>query len=54
MKSFLSAAAIALATVPSLASATPMFLPDLTFPEPVSQPEISSQGCTATGTATCQ
>ena len=53
MTRFLAAAALALA-LPVAASATPMYLPDLTFPEPATQPDVSTQGCTTTDTALCR
>lgn len=53
MTRFLAAAALAL-VLPVAASATPMYLPDLTFPEPATQPDVSTQGCTATDVTPCQ
>lgn len=40
-------AATALASTPVAASVGPFFLPDLTFPAPHPQPDMSSQGCHA-------
>ncbi|WP_323768287.1 hypothetical protein [Antarctobacter sp.] len=37
--------ACALIAGPALADVGPVFLPDLTFPTPPSQPDTSTQGC---------
>ncbi|WP_306043728.1 hypothetical protein [Mameliella sp. MMSF_3455] len=39
-------AAAALVSGPALAHLGPAFLPDLIFPAPQPQPDVSSQGCT--------
>ena len=45
MKNLLSALALAALATPALANTGPIFLPDLTFPQPVTQPDVSTQGC---------
>lgn len=55
MTRFLAPLALSLmALAPSIASATPVFLPELTFPAPVQQPDVSTQGCVAPAHDVCQ
>ncbi len=44
---------LSLAAAPSFANVGPAFLPDFNFPAPSPQPSITTQGCVATATATC-
>lgn len=53
MTRILAITTLALA-LPMAASASPMFLPELTFPEPVSQPDVSSQGCASADLRPCR
>ncbi|QRF65060.1 hypothetical protein [Ponticoccus alexandrii] len=53
MTRILTAAALALA-LPLAAAASPTNLPELTFPEPVAHPDVSTQGCTTSDTAPCR
>lgn len=47
------AAAFAL-VLPLAATASPINLPDLTFPEPSTQPDVSTQGCPTINAAACR
>lgn len=38
-------AALSLLAVPAFAGVPPMTFPDLTFPAPPTQPDVSTQGC---------
>lgn len=42
------ATALSLMAAPILAGVPPMTFPDLTFPTPPTQPDVSTQGCIAT------
>lgn len=48
MKRLFPVLALSLLAAPALADVGPSFLPNFTFPEPVAQPGVSSQGCTTT------
>lgn len=45
---------LSLIAMPALANVGPSFLPDLTFPAPVQQPDVSTQGCATTQTDLCK
>lgn len=53
MTRLLAITALAL-SAPLAASASPIFLPDLTFPEPVSAPDVSTQGCAIPAASACR
>lgn len=54
MKPLFTALLISLAAAPAMANVGPVFLPDLTFPDPVPQPDVSTQGCVEAATAPCE
>ncbi|MBP0483143.1 hypothetical protein [Sagittula salina] len=46
MKRLATAFALSLLAAPAMANVGPIFLPDLTFPAPVTQPDVATRGTT--------